>query len=102
MSKLITLPRVKPFMKLDQRKLLVNTFFNAHFNYCPLVFMLHSHKLNNKINKLHESCLGVTYEDHKALFGELLEIHNSVSAHYKNLLYLDIELYKVFVASLQI
>ena len=54
------------------------------------------HKLNNKISKLHERCLGATYEDHKASFEEFLEKDNSVSVHYKNLQCHAIELCNVF------
>ena len=55
-----------------------------------------SFKLNNKINPLRERCLRVTSKDQKRSFEELLEIKNSVSVNYKNLLCMVIELYKVF------
>ena len=55
-----------------------------------------SFKLNKKINPLRERCLRVTSKDQKRSFEELLEIKNSVSVNYKNLLFLVIELYKVF------
>ena len=55
-----------------------------------------SFKLNNKINPLRERCLRVTSKDQKTSSEELLELNNSVSVNYKNLLFLVIELYKVF------
>ena len=74
----------------------MNAFFKAQFNYCPLVWMLHSLWLNNKINRLHERCLRVVYSNNQNTFEELLELDNSVSIHYKNLQCLAIELYKIF------
>ena len=68
----------------------------AQFNYCPLVWMLHSRRLNKKINRLHERCLRVVYNNNQNTFEELLELDNSVSIHYKYLQCLAIELYKIF------
>ena len=53
-SKLKALARIAPFMNIEKRKIVMNGFFNAQFSYCPLTWMFHSRKLNNKINKLHE------------------------------------------------
>ena len=58
-SELNTLSKVTPFMKLDQRKPIMNAFFKAQLSYFLLVWMIYSHKLNNKINRLHERCLRV-------------------------------------------
>ena len=66
------------------------------FSYSPLTWMMHSRKLNSKINRLHERCLRVTYNDGLSLFEELLETDNSVSVHNRNIQCLAIELYKVF------
>ena len=73
-------------------------FLQAHD--CSTVWMLHNHKPNIKINRLHERCLRVTYEDHKTSFEELWEIDNSVSVHFENLQCLAIELYDVLNGNL--
>ena len=52
--KLRALARATPYMNLQKRKVLMNAFFNAQFNYCPLIWMLHSRQNNNKIKHLHE------------------------------------------------
>ena len=57
--------------------------------------MLHSRKLNNKINKLHERCLRIVYNNNTSTYEELLETNNSVSVHFRNVQALAIELYKV-------
>ena len=95
-AKLSALSRVVHFINFNKRKKLMNAFFKAQFNYCPLIWMLHSRRLNNKINRLHERCLRVVYNNNQNTFEELLELDNSVSIHYKNLRCLAIELYKIF------
>ena len=57
--------------------------------------MLHSRRLNNKINRLHERCLRVVYNNNQSTLQELLDLDNSVSIHRKNLQCLAIELYKI-------
>ena len=67
----------------------------SQFSYCPLVWMCHSRKLNNKINKLHERALWLVYDDRQSTFEELLNKGKSVTIHHKNLQVLTTELYKV-------
>ena len=57
--------------------------------------MNHSRGLNNKINRLHERCLRIIYDDKCSNFEELLNKDNSVSIHNHNIQALAIELYKV-------
>ena len=101
----------------------MNAFFNSQFNYCPVIWMYHSRVLNNKINRPHERCLRIIYNDktysfnnclytlHKysssihytniqALYTtqifKLYTLHKySSSIHYTNILALAIEMYKV-------
>ena len=54
-NKLRALARATPYMSAAKKKILMNS--NAQFNYCPLVWMLHSRKNNNIIRNLHERCL---------------------------------------------
>ena len=77
----------------------MNAFFKSQFSYCPLSWMFHSRTLNNKINRLHERCLHIIYNDNTSSFTDLLEIDNSVSVHHRNIQVLATELYK-FVNSL--
>ena len=75
--------------------MLMNAFFNSQFNCCPVTWMCHGRALNNKINRLHERCLRIIYNDKTSTFKELLEKDNSVSIHYRNIKALAIEMYKV-------
>ena len=57
--------------------------------------MYHNKTYNNKINRLHERCLRLIYNDNLSSFEDLLENDNSVSKHHKNLQALAIEIFKV-------
>ena len=82
-------------MTLEKKKTVMNSFFNAQFNYCPYIWMLHSRKNNNKTKHLHERCLQLIYSDKKSSYENLLEKNNSVSIHHKNIQALTIEMFKV-------
>ena len=94
-NKLRALARATPYMNIEKKKLLMNSFFNAQDNYCPLLWMLHSRCNNNKIKHLHERCLRLTYCDKTSSYEELLEKDGSVSIHHRNIQSLATEMYKV-------
>ena len=87
---------INPKMDFAKRSFLVNGFFYSQFNYCQLVWMCHNRTNNNKINRLHERCLPLIYNDKKSSFKDLLEKDGSVSIHHRNLRALAVELFKVF------
>ena len=68
--------------------------FISQFNYCPLVWMFHSRKLNYRINSIHERALRVTYHDYKSTCLELLQKGNSLRIHQRNLQVLLTEIFK--------
>ena len=72
----------------------MKAFITSHFSYCPLLWMLHSRELNNKINRIHERSLRSVYSDKTSTFQELLDKDNSVSVHHKNIQVLATEIYK--------
>ena len=82
-------------MDFNKKRLAVNAFFMAQFNYCPLMWMCHNRTHKNKINRLHERCFQLIYNDKRSSFEDLLEKDNSVSIHHKNLQALAIEMFKV-------
>ena len=51
---------------------------------------------NNKINRLHERCLRLIYNDRRSSFEDPLEKDNSVSIHHKKLQAVAIEMFKVY------
>ena len=94
--KLNALARITPYKDLNKKRFLLNAFFMSQFSYCQLVWMCHNHTKNNKINRLHERCLSLMYNDKKSSFEQLLEIDSSVSVHDRNLRALATEMYKMY------
>ena len=56
--------------------------------------MSHS-RTNRKINRLNERCLRIIHNDKQSSFIKLLEKHNFLSIHQRNLQILAIEMFKV-------
>ena len=71
--KVCALGRITSGMSLSKKRNLMNAFFNSQFNYCPLISMCHSRENNNKINRLHERCSRIIYNDKRSPFNVLLE-----------------------------
>ena len=40
--KINALARIAPFININKRRILMNSFFRSQFNYCPLIWMFHS------------------------------------------------------------
>ena len=82
------------YISLEKRRLVMKTFIESQFNYCPLIWMFHSRTINNKINRLHERALRIVYSDFKSSFEGLLMKDNSFSIHERNIQSLAIKIYK--------
>ena len=93
--KTYALARIVPYMDLSKRRMVMNAFFNSQFNYCPLIWMCHNRMTNRKINRLHERCLRIIYNDTQSSFKMLLEKDSSVYIHDWNIQCLATEIYKV-------
>ena len=84
-----------PELQIAKNRILMNAFFFSQFSYCPLVWMCHSRTNSNKINRLHERCLRIVYNDKQSSFNELLEKDGSVLIHLRNIQFLATEMYKL-------
>ena len=84
-QKLTAILRLANIISEKKKKVLLKTFFESQFSYCPLLWMFCSRKLNNKINRLHERGLRIAYEDYVSSFEELLIKDGSVTIHQRNL-----------------
>ena len=80
-----------PFFK---RRILLNTFIESQFSYCPLIWMFHSRKLNHKINHIHERALRLVYNDYTSTFENLLLMDGSASIHHRNIQKVATEMFK--------
>ena len=95
-SKLHALARVSNLMSKKKLRVLMKSFVESQFSYCPLIWMFHSRTLNNRINKLHERGLRLVYKDSDLTFEELLHKDKSFTIHQRNLQNLATEMYKVY------
>ena len=94
-KKLRALARATPDISLEKKKLFMNFFFNAQFDYCPLIWILHSRGNNSKIKHLHERCLRLIYNDKQSSYEELLIKDGTISIHHRNVQTLATEMFKV-------
>ena len=92
MSALARIARILPFQK---RRLILKTFIESQFSYCPLIWMFCSCKMNNKINHIHERALRLVYQDYTTPFNDLLKKDSSLIFHHKNIHQVAIEMFKV-------
>ena len=81
-------------MSLEKRRTLMKTFIESQFNYCPLMWMLHSRTPNNKINRIHERALRTVYSDYNSSFNKLIDKDGSFTINQRNVQSLAIEIYK--------
>ena len=93
-NKLYALARISPYMDQSKLRALMRAFITSQFQYCPLIWMFHSRQLNQKINKIQERALRITYKDTESTFSQLLQKDSAVTIHTKNLQILMTEMYK--------
>ena len=84
-QKLNVFVRDAHYMNLAQSRLIMSACIISQFGYCALVWMLHSRKLNNHINNIHERALRIVFSDYESTFQQLLKQNKSVSIHQRNL-----------------
>ena len=72
-NKLYALARISPYMDQNKQRNLTRAFIYSQFQYCPLIWMFHGRQLNQKINKIQEKALSITYKESESTFSELLQ-----------------------------
>ena len=94
-QKVTALARIVKLLPFSKRRIILKTFIESQFSYCPLVWMFCSKQMNRKINHVHERALRLVYRDFNSTFEELLNRDKSVSIHHRNIHQVAIEMYKV-------
>ena len=94
-NKLRALARATPCMNVEKNKILMNSFFNVQFDYCPLIWMLHSRRNNKIIRNLIKRCHRLMYNDKNSSYKELLTKDGPVSVHHGNIQALATEFHKI-------
>ena len=87
--------RIAACMAFDQTRLILNSFITLYFSYCPIAWMFHSRKLNERINHIHERALRKVYKDFNSSFQELFVEDSSLNIHHRNLQKLATEIFKL-------
>ena len=54
------LERIANCLFLEKRRILMKTFIESQYNYCPLTWMFHWRTINSKINRLHKRAFGLS------------------------------------------
>ena len=80
---------------MKQKKNLYKSIIKSQFYNCPLVWMFCSRQSNNLINKIHERSLRISYKDQKTSYHNLLETHNELMIHQRNLQVFMTKIYKI-------
>ena len=93
-QKLSALSRMAKLLSFNKRKTLFKAFVESQFKYCPIVWMFHSRRTNNKINRLHERALRIVHDDDVSTFDQLLAMEKSFCIHHQNIQRLLTEIYK--------
>ena len=60
------------FLSFDKRRTLFKAFVESKFKGCPIVWIFHSRRTNNKINNIHDRALIVAYDDDVSNFDQNL------------------------------
>ena len=95
-QKVTALARIVKLLPFQKRSIILKTFIESQFSYCPLVWMFCTREMNRKINYVHErALLRLIYNDYQSTFEELLKNDKSLSIHHRNIHQVAIEMYKV-------
>lgn len=62
--------RIASYIDQKKRRIIIKTYINLQFGYCPLVWIMHSWVMNKKLNRIHEIVLKIVYQDDTSPFEE--------------------------------
>ena len=90
------LSRIEHLIGLEERKILMNCFINANFNYCPIVWHFSSRESINKIENIQKRALRFLLNDYSSDYETLLKKTNKCTMEVKRLRLLALEIFKAF------
>ena len=94
-GKLTILSRMFKYLTFEKKRFLVRSYLESQYKYCPLVWMFHGRKINNRLNYSHERAWRMIYDDSTSFFISLLERDNSFSVYDCDIQQLVMEMYWV-------
>ena len=93
-NQLNALIRLKQFLGFKEKRILINSYFMANFNYCPLVWMFSSASSLKKIENLQKRALRFLYNDYEISYEELLLKSDRATMNVNRLRIMCTEFYK--------
>ena len=86
--------RMGKYVGEDEKKILIQSFVHANFNYCPLVWFFTSPESLRKIERIQERALRITYNDFNSSIKDLLSKAQKTTFLIKQHKNLAIEVFK--------
>ena len=80
--KLSLLAKISNQINFQERNILMKSFVEPQFGYCPLVWVFHGRELNRRLNHIHERPLSIVYKVYISSFNDLLKKDKFVSIHH--------------------
>ena len=96
-AQLNALCRIRHLIGLEERKILINSFIYANFNYCPLVWHFSSRKSINKIENIQKRALRFLLNDYSSDYETLMKKANKCTMEVKRLRLLAMGIFKAFI-----
>ena len=84
----------KRFLNQEAKRVLIESYFIANFNYCPLVWIFCNKKLTNKQELIQKRALRFLYDDYESDYEYLLKLANKPTIGVRKLRTLAIEIFK--------
>ena len=94
-GKLTALGRLVNIVPTEKKKILMNSFIQSQFSYCPLLWMFCNKKVTKKIDRIQERGLRMVYQDYTSSFKALLMKNSSVTIHQRNIQLVAVEMFKI-------
>ena len=94
-AKVTALARLVKIIPFHKKRILMKTFIESQFSYCPLIWMFCTRKMNMRINHIQERALRLVYDDYITPFNDLLVKDKSVTIHHRNIQRVAVEMFKV-------
>lgn len=86
--------RLRCFLRILERKVLIQSSVLSNFNYCPLVWILPNAKSLIKIENLQKQALRFILPDYESSYDKLLKLSHSSAINVRFKKNLFIEIYK--------
>ena len=93
-NQLNALIRLQKFLSFEEKEVLINSYFMANFNYCPLVWMFSNVISLKKIENLQKQALKFLYKSYNTSYEDLLSKSGFSSMNLKRLRKPCVEIFK--------